>query len=313
MIDISLVVYKPRVEELRSTLAGLSVCKSEFRKLYVLVSGDKFDHQLVEKELEVAGLSSTVYLRYDNLGFAGGHNFLLESAFEDQSEGVLIYNPDLVVEPGALTRLWSICRQNGLESLYGPWIKAVDLADPSVEAIDSLGIRWTADGRHLDIAQGEAWKNPVQESVRVVEGLTGACLLVPRHAYQTVRREDGEFFDSWFVAYREDADLGLRCAAHGVKSLSVKMLGFSHMRGVKEGVRTNPLVNMLSVQNRFLMRQKLGRSRPGNYFLANLRDCIVIGACFTIERSSLSGLSTALKLRRGARYKGNAFAGPASD
>ncbi|NIL82462.1 glycosyltransferase family 2 protein [Rhodococcoides kroppenstedtii] len=304
-MDILLVLYRAREAELKKTLRALALVRDEFANLRILVSGPKADFERVTQQIRLAGLVSKTCLthRYDNIGFAGGQNMLLAQAFGAGATFALVYNPDLVVARGALTALLACARENKKVGLLGPWIEA-SYEEQEGRFFDSRGIGWSRDGRHFDIGQGRAWVEPPSVTLNRVDGLTGACLLVSRQTYLLVVSKCLEFFDGWFVAYREDAELGRRCDILGITSSVVSIPGFVHARGVSGNSRANPLVNSLSVQNRFFMRFKLRGNRPGNIVFQTVRDAVVAAACLTVERSSLTGLKNAVALRRSAKYKG---------
>lgn len=249
-----------------------------------------------------------------NLGYAGGHDLLLEVLFTDGFDAVLVVNPDLVPCPMAVAEL---ARAQVPEvSLRGPVLLAAERGSLRPEGtIDSAGIRWTSTARHLDAGQGEVVGNSPTHVLRVA-GVSGACLYVPRAAYRHVVDRSGEFFDTDFLAYREDAELGLRAALLGVSSWVIPTSHALHvrtLRGTKRrGVSTH--VKRLGVRNRFLIAFKYGRRRPGNPVAALLRDVVVVVAAMTVERSSWPGVVEAWRLRSRMRAKGARVpASPRSD
>jgi GT2 family glycosyltransferase len=303
MIDISMVIYRPNEKALRQTFNSLREARDEFRLLRILVSGENADAELVDRLLDAASLreSCTVSRRFDNLGFASGHNKLLREAFEHGASATLVLNPDVQISPGALSRFALLARDHGQLALYGPALmRTSDRADDHLEGpsvVDSLGIAWSTSGRHFDRAQGNAWQIK-DGSFNRVDGLTGACLYVSAAAYERLVTATGWFFDDLFLAYREDAELGIRAAAVGVGSWLVELDGFSHVRSVRGYQRGNPLTDLLGVRNRFILRWRLGSNRPGNAAISGLRDLVVIAASVTVERSSLPGLVSAFRIRR---------------
>ena len=109
----------------------------------------------------------------------------------------------------------------------------------------------------------------------------------------------GDFFDPDFFVYREDADVAWRAQLLGWKCLyTPRGLGY-HVRSVLPGNRAalDPMINMHSVKNRFLMRIK--NMTPGVFrkcFVpTTLRDGVVFIACLVKEQSSLRGLAFVAK------------------
>lgn len=309
-VDISIVLYRPRWDELKESIIGLTRCSEEFQRVHFLLSGNDTElAHLQELLVDFGGeLQYTVEHRFDNLGFAGGHNFLMSKIFSAGADSVMLFNPDLGIKPGAVADFMSSVARHKASSrglhLYGPTLKSGSDADG--QYVDSAGIYWTMSGRHLDLDQGAVWKR--YETYRVVDGLTGACLLVPRETFYCIVSEIGDFFDPAFVAFREDAELGVTARRLGVSSICVMQEGFIHDRGNPGTGRKNPLVNMLGVQNRFLIRWRLGRSRPGSQILGTARDLVVIVATLTVERSSLPGIRLAFAIRRWEKSVGRRVA-----
>ena len=101
----------------------------------------------------------------------------------------------------------------------------------------------------------------------------------------------GEFFDSDFFAYREDADLAWRAQILGWKCVYTPHAIAYHVRSVLPSNRrsTPPLLNMHSVKNRFLMRIKnvTANLYLRDFFAITTRDCLVIAGCLFGEFSSL--------------------------
>jgi len=80
-----------------------------------------------------------------------------------------------------------------------------------------------------------------------------------------------------------------------------------HRRGLRpeEGRSLRPLVNLHSVKNRFLLRAHCADTlwHFVNFPWWLLRDVLVVGACLTVERTSLPALSMLWRLRRDAAVR----------
>lgn len=305
MPDITLVLYKPRMAELEETFDSLSDIKDEFGTLWILISGSQEDAQSVRRCLQISELGSKARLehRLDNLGFASGHNRLLRRAFDGGASLSLVLNPDVTIRAGALTELTRIMAGTDGTNLFGPTLARHDPLARKSEVFDSAGIGWSHSGRHFDRAQGQPWSiSPGR--VEYVAGVTGACLFVPRLAFEKIVASTGHFFDDAFLAYREDAELGIRAGLVGVGSVLISVEGFAHVRSVRGYERGSEIADLLGVQNRYLIRWKLGRHRPGSVVAATARDIAVIAAVIIRERSSLPGLRRAFAIRRYQKYWG---------
>lgn len=303
-----MVLYRPRWDELEPTLRALASCRSEFELIWFLVSGTNSERDALKDLLRRVDLSesSRVVHRYDNLGFASGHNLLLRQAFAAGAGSGLVLNPDVIVAPGALSALRCDADGCGPEALVGPTLSAVGNGG---KVFDSLGIRWSRTGRHFDARQGDTWS--IQPGrMQSADGITGACLLVSRQAHDLLTAMTGNFFDDAFLAYREDAELGVRARAIGIPSWVAQIEGFSHPRHVKGFERGKALPDLLGVRNRFLMRFKLGRLRPGVAPLVLARDVLVVAGVLATERSSVPGMLEAWRLRRTLRNSGRRFRDP---
>jgi GT2 family glycosyltransferase len=140
-----------------------------------------------------------------------------------------------------------------------------------------------------------------------VFGGSGAATLYRRAALEDVKYPDGQVFAESFFAYREDAELAWRLQWRGWSCLYWPKAEAAHYRGFRPeaGRRGHDVVNFHSVKNRFLLRwhcADLGwhlHFSPSWFF----RDLLVVGACFTVERSSLPALAMIWRLRRDARAR----------
>jgi GT2 family glycosyltransferase len=303
--DITLVLFHSRLDELEDTFKSLARVRGEFSRLWILVSGNNDSALEVRAALSRTGLDShaIVQHRHDNLGFASGHNRLLQDAFTAGADSALILNPDVSIEPNALSELEAMTRESGSRSLYGPTLARRESRSGADEVFDSAGIGWSSTARHFDVRQGDRWIIDPGK-VEHVAGVTGACLFVPRDAYQLLLERTGQFFDDAFLAYREDAELGVRAGLVGVPSNLLHISGFSHVRSVRGYQRGSAGADLLGVKNRFLIRWKLGQFRPGSVVGGTVRDLAVVLAVFAQERSSLPGLRQAFAIRRYERYWG---------
>lgn len=295
-LDLTLVLFRARWDEVRDSLESFAAIAEEYRYLRILVSGSNTDWtaaNALTAELALADKAVLVH-RFDNLGFSGGHNYLLAASFAAGADAALVVNPDLRIAPGALDAFAERASESDAPRLLGPVLES---EWDGVRVIDSAGIRWTPDARHFDRLQGETRQRDIGLGGNVA-GLTGACLFVPRVSFARVTDRCGYFFDDRFVAYREDAELGVRAAVLGVKSVVIDTSGFVHERHVRGSERGRELPDLLGVRNRFLMRWVLGPMRPGAPLLRSLRDLVVVFGVLVVERRSYRGMRDAWHIRR---------------
>jgi GT2 family glycosyltransferase len=309
VLGVSIVVYRSPVADVVATCRALAA-QSSMPALVTVHINQAADHALsAEIEHECTQVLGDIPLRLttsmSNLGFCEAHNTAMRELFEAGCSAVLVLNPDLVLEGDAVAALEDAARDVAGAALLGP---VLELAEPETFVgtgrIDTVGIRWTAGGRHLDDRQGEPLRDAPTALTRVA-GISGACLYVPRLAFELIDRASGEFFDADFIAYREDAELAYRAGLLEVPSYVVPAARGRHVRRLRGTTRgQDPAVDALGVRNRFLIAFKYGARRPGRLPAALTRDAVVIAAVAVRERSSLAGLREAWRLRSRMRAKG---------
>jgi GT2 family glycosyltransferase len=166
--------------------------------------------------------------------------------------------------------------------------------------LDSTGIVFSASGRHFDRGSEEqaAGHYLLEEEIG---GTTGAAGFYRREALESAKISTG-FFDADFFLYREDADLARRLSRLGWKCLYVPDAVAWHRRTnlpSRRG-RMSALANYHSVKNRFLLR--INNQTVGEFFATLVptlgRDLVVLGACLTVERSSLPAFGWLWRNRR---------------
>ena len=252
--------------------------------------------ELVEEFAVGAAFPVRIVRSARNIGFAAGMNRAIDAS---SAPFVFLHNPDLRLLPDTLSRLHE--RMAGSDaSVYavGPRLRRASgdgLA--ATTTLDSTGIRMTRDGRHLDRGAGEPDDGRFDRAEEVF-GSSGAAVLLRREALDA-GRIDGQVFDEDFFAYREDADLAWRMRGFGYRAMYEPAAVAYHLRRVTPERRRelSASVNRHSVKNRFLLRihhaDRGWLVRFGPRSLA--RDVVVIGACLTVERSSLPALRWVLR------------------
>lgn len=220
----------------------------------------------------------------ENRGFAAAVNQAVRLA---QGEFVLLVNPDAYLTAGYIARLVDAFdhADASFGMATGKLLRGRGSEIEPTEEIDSLGIRMTRTGRHLD--------NREPTTDNEVFGVSGAAGMYKIQFIKDVTIND-DFLDEDFFAYREDADVAWRGRLFGWRAMLVPEAVGYHVRRVTPEVRRAlpPAINMHSVKNRFLLRLK----NEGAYLaLRNapfelVRDLVTIGAVLTVERSSLPAL-----------------------
>lgn len=275
-----------------NSAATLSRCVDALRAQTVPLELIHVDNASEDESVALVRGADRQIINDTNRGFTGAVNQAVAIA---RAPFVLLVNPDCFLGSDYVQRV--VAAMNAAGELFGMATGKLLRADaPNV--IDSMGIRMTRTGRHLDIGQGQPDnRQPTTE----VFGVSGAAA-VYRMSFVRDVSIDGEFLDEDFFTYREDADVAWRGRLFGWRALYVPDAVGHHVRRVTPEARRQlpERVNRDSVRNRFLLRLK----NEGLYLaLRNApfelaRDLLTIGAVLTVERSSLPALGWLWKNRR---------------
>src|SRR5215469_12180063 len=229
-----------------------------------------------------------VYYNQENIGFAAAQN----QAIQLSTGGwVLTLNPDVLLLPNFIQALVDAGRiDRKIGTVCGKLLTMTAAFDiPAQPVVDSTGIYFNPMLRHLDRGSREV-DNGHYLQYEYVFGATAAAALYRREMIGDVAL-DGEFFDSDFFVYREDADVAWRAQLMGWKCLYAPYARGYHVRKVLPGNRRAlpPEINMHSVKNRFLMRVKniSADLYARNWFSITLRDLVVVACCLVREQTSL--------------------------
>ncbi len=248
------------------------------------------DNASADESREVGrGLGARVLTQVENVGFAAAMNAGIEAS---TGRYVLALNPDCRLEPDfAATLMRRLDAPDGEDvgSASGRLLRAEGPGLTPSGLLDSAGIYFTASGRHFDRGSGEPAAGRYLEEAEVA-GASGAAGFYRRSALESARISTG-YFDADFFLYREDADLAWRLSKLGWRSLYVpRAVAYHRRRNLPERRRQmTDLANRHSVKNRFLLR--INNQTRGEMIRTLIptfaRDAVVLGACLTVERSSL--------------------------
>src|SRR6266852_6282589 len=224
----------------------------------------------------------------ENIGFAAAQN---QAIGLSSGDWVLTLNPDVLLLPDFIQVLTDAAQMDSkVGAICGKLLTMTAAFDIPVQPIvDSTGIYFNPMLRHLDRGSQEV-DNGHYLNYEYVFGATAAAALYKRAMIDDISL-DGEFFDSDFFVYREDADVAWRAQLMGWRCLYAPYARGYHVRKVLPGNRRAlpPEINMHSVKNRFLMRIK--NISPALYRKNGLsitaRDLAVVGWCLLREHSSL--------------------------
>jgi GT2 family glycosyltransferase len=281
--DVSIVVVSFNdSEDLRVSLTSALAQRGVSREILVV------DNASRDGSREVAGkLGVSVVALPENVGFAAGMNAGIAAS---AGRYVLALNPDCRLEPDfAATLARRMDKTPDAGSASGRLLRGDGPGLAPTALLDSAGIIFTAAGRHFDRGAGEPAAGRYEREEEIA-GTSGAAGFYRRAALDDARISTG-YFDADFFLYREDADLAWRLRNLGWKCLYVPAaVAYHRRRNLPERRRAmTSLANLHSVKNRFLLR--VNNQSAGEAFATLVptlaRDALVLGACLTIERTSL--------------------------
>jgi GT2 family glycosyltransferase len=229
-----------------------------------------------------------VVYNQENIGFAAAQNQAIGLSGGDW---ILTLNPDVLLLPGFIQSLVDAGRfDSEIGTVCGKLLTmSAHFEIPAKPVVDSTGIYFNPMLRHLDRGSQEV-DNGHYLRYEYVFGATAAAALYRRTMIEDISL-DGEFFDSDFFVYREDADVAWRAQLMGWKCLYVPYARGYHVRKALPGNRRAlpPEINMHSVKNRFLMRLKNihGDLYWKNWLSITARDITVVMCCLLWEHTSL--------------------------
>ncbi|GAA2816637.1 glycosyltransferase family 2 protein [Saccharopolyspora taberi] len=192
-----------------------------------------------------------------NLGYGGAANRGVAELGPEHG-WIVIANPDLEWQPGALDELLAAAGRWPRGGSFGPLIREPDGAIyPSARLIPSLG-RGAGHAVLGKIWPSNPWSRAYRQSEtaiseRTAGWLSGSCLLMRREAFDSV---DG--FDPRYFMYFEDVDLGERLGRAGWLNVYVPSAEIMHIGGHSTGKAS---ARMLTEHHRSAYRYLADRHR----------------------------------------------------
>ncbi len=171
---------------LETVIAALQQLDGEFLvTIEITVNGASPDARCdLEGLCERSG--ATLFHNKINLGFSAAHNQGAFRFIQADYDYLLVLNPDLALERGALRAMIDSDREQESDSIYvcPLLLRATDALTPIMpETIDSAGIEFTASLRHFDRYAERRLQELNIRSEHIIGG-SGACLLFSRQAVQ---------------------------------------------------------------------------------------------------------------------------------
>lgn len=200
-------------------------------------SGDDEERKKVAQILAESGVPVVFSESATNLGFAGGHNALME---KHDAEYILLLNEDAYLAPDhlekCLERFEADPQAGAVVGIVYRWTAPVDqeeVVGPETY-IDTIELDYRCLANVVDRCAGKQRKEVLSEltEARQVMGVSGAVCMIKRSAAEAVSPEH-LLFDPTFFMYREDVDLAIRLHRKGFHAwFDPRILSF-HRRSIK--------------------------------------------------------------------------------
>lgn len=193
------------------------------------------DRVAILKAIEQSGLSIKYFRVDQNIGFAGGHNFLF-ARHAAAYDAVQLLNDDAILEPTFLETCLQYLEQHpfcaAVSGVIFRWnFEARDQeGEGKTNVLDSLGLTMDWKGFVSDRGAGQSVASlTIPSQPFRVMGVSG-CL--PMYRLSAVRQVslDGCLFDHTFTIYKEDVDLALRLQAASYDAVVVPAARAYHRR-----------------------------------------------------------------------------------
>lgn len=192
-----------------------SIPAATSRPVVVTVANNAADDTSLEKSVGESGTPASILQVGSNRGYGGGIN-AAAAREAGKSDWILVTNPDLVFEPGAIDALVAVGSSDDKIGVVGPLIRTpTNEVYPSARKLPSLR---TGIGHALfsGIWKSNPWtrsyrsdrESPPRE--RDAGWVSGACMLIRTEAFERI----GGFDDKFFM-YFEDVDICARLNAAG--------------------------------------------------------------------------------------------------
>lgn len=279
-----------------------SLSQQDYQRLEVIIVDNASTDGTLEL-LESLRNRHRIVCNQTNVGFAAAQNQAMGYAC---GEWLLSLNPDVILDRSFISELVAAGEADPrIGTVCGKLLRWEPGSEsPRTRLLDSTGIYFLRNLRHLDRGSEEVDFGQYDRAEYVFGG-TGAATLYRRKMIEDISVH-GEFFDTDFFAYREDADVAWRAQLMGWHCLyTPRAIGWHVRRVTPARFHELPeLINRHSIKNRFLMRAKnISLSLYLRRFVSiTLRDSLILGYCLLRNRKLLSGLGF-LWARRKAIWK----------
>lgn len=153
-----------------------------------------------------------------NYGFAKANNIGIILAMKDENDYILTLNNDIELDKSCLLNLnKEISRLNNKYDVFQ--ILMINYYERNI--IDAAGIGFNKYYYAYQIGYKENIEN-INKFKNEILGACAGAAVYSKKSLTAIREQNGDYFDSSFFAYFEDADLALRLLKQGYKSCLVK-------------------------------------------------------------------------------------------
>jgi GT2 family glycosyltransferase len=256
-VVISLLNYNGKKNTLDCLESLRNIIIDNFKLTIVVVDNASTDgSQSAISNFQFSIFNLKIILNKNNLGFAGGHNTVIEYALKNSADYVLILNNDTYVDNNFLIELLKTADKNNNAGIFVPKIYFAPGSEFHKDKYskNEIGkVLWYAGGK-MD------WKNIIGQHRGVdevdkgqfnkteeTELATGCCMLIKKEVFEKI----GGFDDKYFLYY-EDADLSIRAKKKGFKIIYVPSSVIWHKNAGSTGGSGSTLQDYYITRNRLI-------------------------------------------------------------
>jgi len=250
-----------------------SLQKSSFPTEILVIDNDSAD---ATRDVVTANFPDVKLINTgENLGYAGGNNFGIEVALEENPDYIFILNPDAFVDANCLATLVQRMESERSVAAVSPIIYNAESRQPWFAG---SWIRWRT-GETVQISTIDAKQ-------KYTERINGCAVLVRANAIQKTGLMDARYF-----LYYEESDWSVRFTARGYKNGLEPNAVAWHNVSSSTGGGLSPLYQYYMARNRLLFVKK---HRP-NFLPIVMFSSLHIAYHDIILISKRSGLANAIR------------------
>ena len=206
-------------------------------------SGDVNEQARVKALLEQSGIAYEFFVSETNLGFADGHNFLMQ---KHTAEFILLLNEDAYLGAEHLARCVSRFEADAncaaVAGAVYRWGVPVNQAEILTEDtfVDTLALHYNCLAHVVDVCAGVPKRDAADflREAKRVWGVSGAVSMFRRSYIEAASPERLMFYPHFFM-YKEDVDLAIRLFRRGYTTWFDPEIVSFHRRSIKapKGIR----------------------------------------------------------------------------